>query len=60
MRSSRASKSREELAAQTQGLEALRTYARLAHLRYDNGYSATSKCWTRSALCSAPSSTTRA
>jgi multidrug efflux system outer membrane protein len=32
-------KSREELAAQTQGLEALRTYTRLAHMRYDNGYS---------------------
>jgi multidrug efflux system outer membrane protein len=32
-------KSREELAAQTQGLEALRTYTRLARLRYDNGYS---------------------
>ena len=32
-------KSRDELAAQTQGLEALRTYTRLAHLRYDNGYS---------------------
>ena len=33
------SKSREELAAQAQRLEALRTYARLAHLRHDNGYS---------------------
>jgi multidrug efflux system outer membrane protein len=33
------SKSREELLAQTQGLEALRTYTRLAHRRYDNGYS---------------------
>jgi multidrug efflux system outer membrane protein len=32
-------KSREELAAQTQGLESLRTYSRLARLRYDNGYS---------------------
>ncbi|HJY38753.1 MAG TPA: efflux transporter outer membrane subunit [Steroidobacteraceae bacterium] len=32
-------KSREELAAQTQGLEALRTYTRLARMRYDNGYS---------------------
>lgn len=32
-------KSREELNAQAQRLDALRTYARLAHLRYDNGYS---------------------
>lgn len=32
-------KSREELAAQAQRLEALRNYARLAHLRHDNGYS---------------------
>jgi multidrug efflux system outer membrane protein len=33
------SKSREELLAQTQGLDALRTYTRLARRRYDNGYS---------------------
>jgi multidrug efflux system outer membrane protein len=32
-------KSREELTAQAQRLDALRTYARLAHLRHDNGYS---------------------
>lgn len=32
-------KSREELRAQAQRLDALRTYARLAHLRHDNGYS---------------------
>jgi multidrug efflux system outer membrane protein len=32
-------KTREELAAQAQRLEALRTYARLANLRHDNGYS---------------------
>ena len=32
-------KSREELNAQAQRLEALRTYARLAHMRHDNGYS---------------------
>lgn len=34
-----AQKSREELTAQAQRLDALRTYARLAHLRHDNGYS---------------------
>jgi outer membrane protein, multidrug efflux system len=32
-------KSREELTAQAQRLDALRTYVRLAHLRFDNGYS---------------------
>jgi outer membrane protein, multidrug efflux system len=32
-------KSREELAAQRQRVDSLRTYARLANLRYDNGYS---------------------
>jgi multidrug efflux system outer membrane protein len=32
-------KSREEMEAQTQRLVALRTYARLAHMRHDNGYS---------------------
>lgn len=32
-------KSREELTAQALRLDALRTYARLAHLRFDNGYS---------------------
>lgn len=32
-------KSREELAAQEQRVEALRGYARLANLRFDNGYS---------------------
>lgn len=32
-------KSREELLAQAQRLDALRTYARLANLRHDNGYS---------------------
>jgi len=31
-------KSREQLAAQGRQVEALRTYARLARLRYDNGY----------------------
>ncbi|HEY6644063.1 efflux transporter outer membrane subunit [Povalibacter sp.] len=31
-------KSREELTAQAQRLDALRNYARLAHLRHDNGY----------------------
>jgi len=32
-------KSREELSAQAQRLEALRSYARLARMRHDNGYS---------------------
>ena len=32
-------KSREELTAQAQRLDAMRTYARLARQRYDNGYS---------------------
>ncbi|MET0660146.1 MAG: efflux transporter outer membrane subunit [Steroidobacteraceae bacterium] len=32
-------KSREELSAQAQRVEALRSYARLANLRFDNGYS---------------------
>ena len=49
-------KKREEYAALAKRVDALRQYAGLSRLRFDNGVPATSKSCTRRTSCSAPSS----